>query len=39
MPVFGKQDVEAAAAQAPLMSGLDTAAWEAQRRGDSSAQL
>ncbi len=28
MPVFGKQDVEAAAAQAPLMSGLDTDAWE-----------
>ena len=28
MPVFGKQDVEAAAARAPLMSGFDTAAWE-----------
>ena len=28
MPVFGKQDVEAAAARAPLMTGLDTDAWE-----------
>ena len=28
MPVFGKQDVEAAAAQAPLMTGFDTDAWE-----------
>ena len=28
MPVFGKQDVEAAAARAPLMSGFDTDAWE-----------
>ena len=28
MPVFGKQDVEAAAARAPLMTGFDTDAWE-----------
>lgn len=28
MPVFGKQDIEAAAARAPLMSGLDTDPWE-----------
>ena len=28
MPVFGKQDVQAAAARAPLMSGLDTDPWE-----------
>lgn len=27
MPVFGRQDVEAAAAHAPLMTGLDTDAW------------
>lgn len=28
MPVFGKQDVQAAAERAPLMSGLDTDPWE-----------
>ncbi len=28
MPVFGKQDVEAAAARAPLMTGFDTDSWE-----------
>lgn len=28
MPVFGKQDMQAAAARAPLMSGLDTDPWE-----------
>jgi len=28
MPLFGKQDVQAAAARAPLMSGLGTEAWE-----------
>ena len=28
MPVFGKQDVEAAAARAPLLTGFDTDAWE-----------
>ena len=28
MPVFGKQDVEAAAVRAPLMTGFDTDAWE-----------
>ena len=28
MPVFGKQDVQAAARRAPLMSGLDTDPWE-----------
>ncbi len=28
MPVFGKQDVQAAAARAPLLSGLDTDPWE-----------
>ncbi len=30
MPVFGKQDVVAAAAHAALMSGFDTDAWELQ---------
>lgn len=28
MPVFGKQEVQAAVAQAPQMTGLDTEAWE-----------
>lgn len=28
MPVFGKQDVQAAAERVPLMSGLDTDPWE-----------
>jgi hypothetical protein len=28
MPLFGKQDVQAALARAPLMTGLDTEAWE-----------
>lgn len=28
MPVFGKQDVQAAAARAPLMNGFGTDAWE-----------
>jgi len=28
MPVFGKQDVQAAAARAPLMNGFGTEAWE-----------
>jgi hypothetical protein len=28
MPLFGKQDVQAAAARAPLMTGFDTEAWE-----------
>ena len=28
MPLFGKQDVQTAAARAPLMSGFDTDAWE-----------
>jgi hypothetical protein len=28
MPIFGKLDVQTAAARAPLLRGLDTAAWE-----------
>ncbi|MGE0821487.1 MAG: acetoacetate decarboxylase family protein [Candidatus Binatia bacterium] len=28
MPIFGKQDVQAAAARAPLMSGFDTEPWD-----------
>lgn len=28
MPLFGKQDVQAAVARAPLMTGFDTDAWE-----------